>query len=81
MELTQREIEVQRNPLPNHKGKGLVVVVIHKNLAEAKAKELGGYFYPSVVGTLQKNPKFRSLFSQLEFGPEVRRSITADSRP
>ena len=35
LELTQEEPEVQRNPLPNHKGKGVVVVVIHGNPTEA----------------------------------------------
>ena len=34
-ELTQKESEVQRNLLPNHKGKGVVAVVIHENVAEA----------------------------------------------
>ena len=43
-------------------------------------------FRSSTVRTLQKNPKFRSLFNQLGFGPEAKRvatesltSITADS--
>ena len=31
LELTQKEPEVQRNPLPNHKGKGVVAVVIYEN--------------------------------------------------
>ena len=35
LELTQKESEVQRNLLPNHKGKGVVAVVIHENAAEA----------------------------------------------
>jgi len=50
LELTQREPEVQRNPLPNHKGKGVVAVVIHTNPAEAKESE--GSFHPSTVKTL-----------------------------
>ena len=36
LELTQKEPEVQRNPLPNHKRKGVVAVVIHGNLAEVE---------------------------------------------
>ena len=75
---------MQRNPLPNHKGKGVIAVVIHGNSAEAEESE--GSFHPSTVRTLQKNPKFRSLFNQLGFGPEARRvateflmSIAADS--
>ena len=35
LEFTQEEPEVQRNPLPNHKGKGVVAVVIHGNPIEA----------------------------------------------
>ena len=75
---------MQRNLLLNHKGKGMVAVVIHGNPAETGKSE--GSFHSSTVKTLQKNPKFRSLFNQLEFGPEARRvaieslmSIVADS--
>ena len=50
LELTQKEPEVQRNPLPNHKGKGMVAVVIHGNLAEVGESE--GSFHPSTVRTL-----------------------------
>ena len=69
--------------MPNHKGKRVVVVVIHGNPAEAGESE--GSFHSGTVRTLQKNPKFRSLFNQLGFGPEARRvaieslmSIAAD---
>ena len=75
---------MQRNPLPNHKGKGVVAVVIHGNPVEAEESEES--FHPSTVRTFQKNSKFRSLFNQLGFGPEVRgvatkflMSIVADS--
>ena len=61
LELTQKEPKVQRNPLPNHKGKGVVAVVIRGNPAEAEEPE--GSFHPSTIRTLQKNPKFRSLFN------------------
>ena len=61
LELTQKEPEVQRNPLPNHKGKGMVAVVIHGNPAEAGESERS--FHPSTVRTFQKNPKFSSLFN------------------
>ena len=76
MELTQWKPEVKRNPLPNHKGKGVVVVVIHANPADVEAKELEGSFHPNIVKTFQKNPKFRSLFNQLGFGPEAKRIAT-----
>ena len=74
LELTQNELKVQRNPLPNHNGKGVVAVVIHGN--SAKAEETEGFFHPNTVRILQKNPKFRSLFNQLGFGPKVRRVAT-----
>ena len=84
LELTQKETEVQMNPLPNHKGKGVVAVVIYGNPAEAKEPE--GSFHLNTVKTLQKNPKFRSIFNQFGFWPKARRvvieslmSIAADS--
>ena len=52
LELTQREPNEQRNPLPNHKGKGVVVVIIHGNLADAEPKESRGSFHPNTVRTL-----------------------------
>ena len=61
---------MQRNHLPNHKGKG-VVAVIHGN--STKAEESKESFHPNIVRTLQKSPKFRTLFNQLGFGLEVRR--------
>ena len=76
LELTQWEPKVQRNPLPNHKGKRVVVVAIHRNLADVEAEKSEGSFHPNIVRTLQKNPKFRSLFNQLRFGPEARRIAT-----
>ena len=50
LELTQKGPEVQRNPLPNHKGNGVVAVVIHRNPAEAEESE--GSFHLSTVRTL-----------------------------
>ena len=50
LELTQKEPKVQRNPLSNHKGKGVVAVVIQGNSAEAEESEES--FHPSTVRTL-----------------------------
>ena len=51
-----------------------------------EAEEPEGSFHRSTVRTLQKNPKFKSLFNQLGFGPEARKvaieslmSIAVDS--
>ena len=46
-------------------------MVIHGNPAEPEESE--GCFHSSIVRTLQKSLKFRSLFNQLGFGLEVRR--------
>ena len=46
-------------------------MVIHGNPAELEESE--GSFPSSIVKTLQKSLKFRSLFNQLGFGLEVRR--------
>ena len=63
----------------------MVAVVILGGFTEVEEPE--GSFHPSIVRTLKESPKFRSLFNQLGFGPEVRRiaiesliSIAADSR-
>ena len=50
LELIQKEPEVQRNPLPNHKENGVMAVVIHGNPAEAK--ELEGSFHLNTVRIL-----------------------------
>ena len=50
LELTQKEPEVQRNLLPNHKEKGVVAIVIHGN--PAKVEESEGSFHPCTVRTL-----------------------------
>ena len=49
-------------------------MVIHGN--PAKTEESEGSFHLSIVKTLQKSLKFRSLFNQLGFGLEVRRIAT-----
>ena len=50
LELIQKEPEVQRNPLPNHKENGVMAVVIHGNPAEEK--ELEGSFHLNTVRIL-----------------------------
>ena len=49
MELTQQE--VQRNPLPNHKGKGVATVVICADPGEDKEENLA--LLAVVITTLQ----------------------------
>ena len=49
-------------------------MVIHGNPTEVEESE--GSFHPNTVKTLQKSPKFRTLFNQLGFGLEARRMAT-----
>ena len=51
-------------------------MVIHGSSANLEAKESRGSFHPNTIKTLQRNPKFRSLFNQLGFGPEARTIAT-----
>ena len=50
LELIQKEPEVQRNLLLNHKGKGVVAMVIHGNSVEGEKSE--GSFHLNTVRTL-----------------------------
>ena len=58
LELSQQE--VQRNPFPNHKGKGVVAVVICADPGEDK--EESPTFPAVAITTLQKCFKFKNLF-------------------
>jgi len=62
-------------------------IVIHGNPTDIKAEDAGESIHPNTVRTLQRNPKFRSLFNQLGFEPKARRlateslmNIAADAR-
>ena len=61
LELSQQE--VQRNPLPNHKGKGVAAVVIYANLEGDK--EENPALLAATITTLQKSSIFKILFDQL----------------
>ena len=54
-------------------------VVIHKNVSDMEIEEstaASSFLVPATVRTLQKSPKFKSLFNQLGFGPEARNAVT-----
>ena len=58
LELSQQE--VQRNPLPNHKGKGVAAVVICADPGEDEEENPA---LPVVaITTLQQSFKFKNLF-------------------
>uniref|UniRef100_A0A2N9H986 Integrase catalytic domain-containing protein n=1 Tax=Fagus sylvatica TaxID=28930 RepID=A0A2N9H986_FAGSY len=57
----------------------VVSVVIHGNVSDMEIEESAAASYslvPATVRTLQKSPKFKSLFNQLGFGPEARNAAT-----
>ena len=53
----------------NRSAKGVVAVMIHGNSAKAEGSKES--FHPNIVRTLQKSPKFRTLFNQLGFGRDL----------
>ena len=63
LELSQPK--VQRNPLPNHKGKGVAAVVICADLGENE--EENPALPTAAITTLQKSSKFKNLFDQVGF--------------
>ena len=72
LELSQ--LEVQRNPFPNHKGKIIAAVVICVDLGEDEEER--STLPAIVITTLQKNSKFKYLFDQLELTVNERRMAT-----
>ena len=61
LELSQQEI--QRNPLLNHKGKGVVAVVICADPGEDEEENLA--LPAATITTLQQSSELKNLFNQL----------------
>ena len=61
LELSQPE--VQRNPFPNHKGKGVAIVVICTDLGEDEEER--PTLPAAAITILQKSSRFKNLFDQL----------------
>uniref|UniRef100_A0A2N9H4E1 Uncharacterized protein n=1 Tax=Fagus sylvatica TaxID=28930 RepID=A0A2N9H4E1_FAGSY len=82
LQLSEAQQKVHQIPFPNYnkdKGKAVVSVVIHGNVSDMEAEEsaaASSSLVPAAVRTLQKSPKFKSLFNQLGFGPEARNAAT-----
>ena len=72
LELSQQEI--QRNPLPNHKGKGVAAVVICADPREVE--EENPALPAATITTLQKSSKFKNLFDQLGLAAKERKIAT-----
>nr|XP_023906284.1 uncharacterized protein LOC112018007 [Quercus suber] len=72
LEMSQQE--VQRNPLPNHKGKGVAAVVICVDPGDDEGENPA---LPVVaITTLQQSSKFKNLFDQLGLTVKERKVAT-----
>jgi hypothetical protein len=79
LELPQVRQKVHIDPFLKHKEKGAVSVVIHGSASDADMDEpvaANSAMTPAAIKTLQRNPKFRSLFNQLGLNPEARTAAT-----
>ena len=79
MELPQAWQKVHIDPFLKHKEKGVVSVVIHGSASDADMDEpvtASTAMTPAAIKTLQRNPRFRSLFNQLGLNPEARTVAT-----
>ena len=72
LELSQQD--VQRNPLPNHKGKGVATVVICTNPGEDE--EENPTLPAATITTLQRSSKFKNVFDQLGLTAKERNIAT-----
>ena len=72
LELTQQE--VQRNPIPNHKGKGVAAVVICADPGEDG--EENPTLLAAAITALQQSAKFKNLFDQLGLTAKERKIAT-----
>jgi hypothetical protein len=79
LELPQVRQKVHIDPFLKHKEKGAVSVVIHGSASDADMDEhvvANSAVTPAAIKTLQRNPRFRSLFNQLGLNPEARTAAT-----
>ena len=82
LQLLEEQQRVHKMPFSNYKkdkNKAVVSVVIHGNVSNMEVDEFAvasSSLVPAAVRTLQKSPKFKSLFNQLGFGPEARNAVT-----
>jgi hypothetical protein len=79
LELPQARQKVHIDPFLKHKEKGAVSIVIHGSASDADVDEpvaANSAMTPAAIKTLQRNPRFRSLFNQLGLNPEARTAAT-----
>jgi hypothetical protein len=81
LQLSEEQQKVHKTLFPNYKkdkNKAVVSVVIHGNVSDMEVEEsaaASSSLVPTAIRTLQKSPKFKSLFNQLGFGPEARNAV------
>uniref|UniRef100_A0A2N9FIH6 Integrase catalytic domain-containing protein n=1 Tax=Fagus sylvatica TaxID=28930 RepID=A0A2N9FIH6_FAGSY len=79
LELPQVQQKVHTDPFLKHKNGAVVSVVIHGSTSDVDADEsatASTAMTPTAIKTLQRNPRFRSLFNQLGLNPEARTAAT-----
>uniref|UniRef100_A0A2N9GKK5 Integrase catalytic domain-containing protein n=1 Tax=Fagus sylvatica TaxID=28930 RepID=A0A2N9GKK5_FAGSY len=79
LELPEAQQRVHVDPFLKHKGKAVVSVIIHGSASDIDMSESAATnpaMTPATIRTLQRNPKFRSLFDQLGLNPEARTAAT-----
>jgi hypothetical protein len=79
LELPQAKQKVHTDPFLKHKDRAVVSVVIHGSASDADMDEpvtASSAMTPAAIKTLQRNPRFRSLFNQLGLNPEARTAAT-----
>ena len=75
MELPQVKQKVHIDPFLKHKDRAVVSVVINGSASDVDMDEsatASTAMTPAAIKTLQRNPRFRSLFNQLGLNPEAR---------
>jgi hypothetical protein len=79
LELPQAKQRVHTDPFLKHKDRAVVLVVIHGSASDVDMDEpivANSAMTPATIKTLQRNPRFRSLFNQLGLNPEARTVAT-----
>uniref|UniRef100_A0A2N9HZY5 Uncharacterized protein n=1 Tax=Fagus sylvatica TaxID=28930 RepID=A0A2N9HZY5_FAGSY len=79
LELPQVQQKVHTDPFLKHKDRAVVSVVIHGSTSDVDVDEsatASTAMTPTAIKTLQRNPRFRSLFNQLGLNLEARTAAT-----
>ena len=79
LELPQAKQRVHTDHFLKHKDRAIVSVVIHGSASDVDMDEpiaTNSAMTPAAIKTLQRNPRFRSLFNQLGLNPEARTAAT-----